>query len=63
MAAKDQQDRGPQKNQMKNYDDEKAKIKSFLAEFYQRSQNGGKNFVYARQLTAIAHREQNAVRM
>ena len=61
MAAKDQQDRGPQKNQIKNYDDEKAKIKSFLAEFYQRSQNGGKNFVYARQLTAIAHREQNAV--
>jgi len=58
MAGRDQQDRGPQKNQVKNYDDEKAKIKSFLAEFYQRSQKGGKNFIYARQLTAIAHREQ-----
>ena len=58
MAAREQQDRGPQKNQVRNYDDEKAKIKSFLAEFYQSNQNGGKDFTYARQLTAIAHREQ-----
>lgn len=61
MAARDHQDRGPQKNAVKNYDDEKAKIKSFLAEFYQRRPAGGKNFVYARQLTAIAHREQAAL--
>ena len=61
MAAKDYQDRGPQKNQIKNYDDEKAKIKSFLAEFYQRGQNGNKNFAYAQQLTLIAHREQNSL--
>ena len=57
MAEREQQ-RGPQKNQPRNYDDEKSKIKSFLAEFYQRNQRGGKEFVYARQLTKIAHREQ-----
>ena len=61
MAGRQQQDRGPQKNQMRNYDDEKVKIKSFLAEFYLRNERGGKDFTYARQLTAIAHREQTAL--
>lgn len=41
-----------------NYDEEKAKLKSFLAEFHTRNAKGNKEFVYARQLTAIAHRDQ-----
>jgi DNA replication licensing factor MCM7 len=41
-----------------NYDDEKTKLKSFLAEFHTKNDRGNKEFVYARQLTNIAHRDQ-----
>jgi len=41
-----------------NYEDEKNKLKRFLAEFHTKNDRGHKQFVYARQLTNIAHREQ-----
>ena len=41
-----------------NYDEEKNKLKRFLAEFHTKNDRGQKEFVYARQLTNIAHREQ-----
>ena len=40
-----------------NYDEEKNKLKSFLAEYHKRNDQGKKEFTYARQLTEIAHRE------
>ncbi len=46
------------KGQMRDYEEDKSKLKSFLAEFHQADSRGNKDFVYARQLTAIAHREQ-----
>uniref|UniRef100_A0A182WL62 DNA replication licensing factor MCM7 n=1 Tax=Anopheles minimus TaxID=112268 RepID=A0A182WL62_9DIPT len=42
----------------RDYAKDKETIKSFLAEFYREEDDGKKNFVYARQLTKIAHREQ-----
>ena len=44
-----------------NYEDEKNKMKRFLAEFHIKNSRGHKEFVYARQLTQIAHREQVSV--
>ena len=41
-----------------NYEDEKNKLKRFLAEFHNKNERGHKVFVYAQQLTNIAHREQ-----
>ena len=41
-----------------NYEEEKNKLKRFLAEFHTKNSRGHKEFVYARQLTNIAHREQ-----
>ena len=41
-----------------NYTEEKEKLKRFLAEFHTKDARGNKEFVYARQLTNIAHREQ-----
>ncbi len=41
-----------------SYDEEKNKLKRFLAEFHTKNERGQKEFVYARQLTNIAHREQ-----
>ena len=41
-----------------NYDDEKNKLKRFLAEYHTKNAGGHKEFVYARQLTNIAHRDQ-----
>ena len=41
-----------------NYDEEKNKLKRFLAEFHKKDARGNKEFVYARQLTNIAHRDQ-----
>ena len=41
-----------------NYDEEKNKLKRFLAEFHTKNARGHKEFVYARQITNIAHREQ-----
>ena len=41
-----------------NYDEEKNKLKRFLAEFHTKNARGHKEFVYARQLTNIAHRDQ-----
>ena len=41
-----------------NYDDEKNKLKRFLAEYHTKNARGQKEFVYARQLTNIAHRDQ-----
>ena len=44
------------------HEEAKTRIKSFLAEFHLRDpKNGRKDFVYAQQLTKIAHREQVAV--
>ena len=40
-----------------NYEEEKAKLKAFLAEFHTVDDSGNKTFVYARQLVEIAHRE------
>lgn len=40
------------------YEEEKNKIKRFLSEFHIKNNRGHKEFVYARQLTNIAHREQ-----
>ncbi len=45
----------------RNYDDDKAKLKSFLAEFHTTDSDGKKDFVYARLLTRVAHREEVAV--
>ncbi|XP_064639255.1 DNA replication licensing factor mcm7-B-like [Lineus longissimus] len=42
----------------RDYEAEREKIKSFLAEFYLDADDGGKEFVYGRQLMNIAHREQ-----
>ena len=42
----------------RNYDEDKAKLKSFLAEFHETDEQGNKKFVYARQLVNVAHREQ-----
>ena len=41
----------------RNYDDDKAKLKAFLAEFHVVQDNGRKDFVYARQLVTLAHRD------
>mgnify|MGYP001164286650 CR=1 FL=1 len=41
-----------------NYNEEKEKLKRFLAEFHTKNARGQKEFVYARQLTNIAHRDQ-----
>ena len=41
-----------------NYTEEKEKLKRFLAEFHTKNARGHKEFVYAQQLTNIAHREQ-----
>lgn len=42
-----------------SYDEAKTRLKAFLAEFHLRDAgNGKKDFVYARQLTSIAHRDQ-----
>lgn len=46
------------KDKKVNYEEEKAKLKAFLAEFHTVDSRGRKEFVYARQLTAIAHRDQ-----
>lgn len=45
-------------NKRRNYEEDKAKLKAFLAEFHEVDERGNKNFVYARQLVTIAHREQ-----
>ncbi|XP_074657741.1 DNA replication licensing factor mcm7-like [Tubulanus polymorphus] len=45
----------------KDYIAEKEKIRSFLAEFYEDSPDGGKNFKYSAQLIKLAHREQVAI--
>ncbi|KAK6962409.1 DNA replication licensing factor mcm7 [Biomphalaria glabrata] len=45
----------------KDYVAEKGKITTFLKEYYKDNDNGGKDFVYADQLTNIAHREQIAL--
>ena len=41
-----------------NYDDMKAKLKEFLAGYHKVNDRGQKEFVYARQITDISHREQ-----
>ena len=41
-----------------NYNDMKGKLKEFLSGFHKVNDRGQKEFVYARQLTSIAHREQ-----
>ena len=41
-----------------NYEEEKNKLKRFMAEFHTKNDRGHKVFVYAQQLTNIAHREQ-----
>ena len=52
----------PPSDKRRNYDEDKAKLKSFLAEFHTVDEDTGrKNFVYARLLTAVAHREAVAV--
>ncbi|CAG5132698.1 unnamed protein product [Candidula unifasciata] len=45
----------------KDYAAEKGKITTFLKEYYKDNDDGGKEFVYASQLTKIAHREQVAL--
>ena len=46
----------------RNYDDDKAKLKAFLAEYHTVDESTGrKDFVYARLLTRVAHREEVAV--
>ncbi len=48
----------------RNYDEAKEKLKSFLAQFHVRDpDNGRKDFVYASQITRIAHREQVGLRI
>jgi len=42
----------------RDYAGEKDKIKTFLQEFYQDGNEGGKEFKYAQQMSRIAHREQ-----
>ncbi len=44
----------------RNYDEDKAKLKAFLAEFFE-DENGAKKFVYAVQLARLAQREQVAL--
>ncbi|XP_018014775.1 DNA replication licensing factor mcm7-B [Hyalella azteca] len=44
--------------QARNYEEEKEAIKRFLAEFHEVDDEGRKKFKYARQLVALAHREQ-----
>lgn len=41
-----------------NYDDMKAKLKEFLSGYHKVNDRGQKEFVYARQITEISHREQ-----
>ncbi len=41
-----------------SYDDVKAKLKEFLSGYHKVNDRGQKEFIYARQITAIAHREQ-----
>ena len=41
-----------------NYEEEKNKLKRFLAEYHTKDARGRKDFVYATQLTNIAHRDQ-----
>ena len=41
-----------------NYDDMKAKLKEFLSGYHKVNDRGQKEFVYARQITDISHREQ-----
>ncbi len=48
-------------NKRRNYEEDKTKLKSFLAEFHVREARDKKRFVYAPQLTALAHREQTAL--
>ncbi|XP_033638328.1 DNA replication licensing factor mcm7-B-like [Asterias rubens] len=45
----------------KDYVAEKEKCRGFLTDFVQQDDEGSKNFKYARQLVAIAHREQVAL--
>lgn len=42
----------------RDYAADKEKIKSFLTEFYKDNENGSKSFVYVKQLTQVANREQ-----
>ena len=44
-----------------NYDDVKSKLKEFLAGFHKVNDRGQKEFVYARQITELAHREQVSI--
>ena len=44
-----------------SYDDVKSKLKEFLAGFHKVNDRGQKEFVYARQITELAHREQVSV--
>ena len=44
-----------------NYDDMKAKLKEFLSGYHKVNDRGQKEFVYARQITDISHREQVTV--
>lgn len=44
-----------------DYEQDKAKLKEFLSSFTKTDDNGRKNFIYADQLTRIAHREQVAI--
>jgi len=56
MASKDQRRR--------NYEEDKAKLKSFLAEFHTVDEDSGaKTFVYARLLVSVAHREASSVQI
>jgi hypothetical protein len=41
-----------------NYDEWKAKLKEFLAGYHKINEKGQKEFLYARLITAVAHREQ-----
>ncbi|XP_038050224.1 DNA replication licensing factor mcm7-B-like isoform X1 [Patiria miniata] len=45
----------------KDYIAEKEKCRSFMSDFYNEGDDGTKNFKYARQLIALAHREQVAL--
>ena len=45
-----------------NYDDMKAKLKEFLAGYHKVNDRGQKEFVYARQITEISHREQVTIK-
>ncbi|XP_059099226.1 DNA replication licensing factor mcm7-like [Tigriopus californicus] len=46
-----------------NYEAEQNQLKAFLAEFHTVDEAGQKTFVYARQLVAIAHREQTSLQI